>query len=82
MWEMHTVKYMLYVTQFSITCTLCIIEMHLNYACTCISYKVMYIVIPKLRPYLPLQVDIHVSIPPYSACYCICIVKTFTAYQI
>ena len=31
---------MLYVIQFRFTCTLCIIEMHLNYACTCISYKV------------------------------------------
>ena len=40
MCEMHIVKYMLYVIQFRITCTLCIIEMHLNYACTCISYKV------------------------------------------
>ena len=40
MCEMHLVKYMLYVIQFSITCTLCIIKMHLNYACTCISYKV------------------------------------------
>ena len=45
---MHIVKYMLYVIQFSITCTLCIIE--------------ICIVVPKLRLYLPLHVDVYITI--------------------